>query len=119
MTLSNNMSKHNILVDLTDYFPTLVLHTVIATTQVLLKFKHTCSTYQDVHIFLAQTRPPTHADGLRGAMTIKLIRLKSLTVTSCRKPAAGSCCSPRHGDSSVLRGLQGPFSVTVPFLNYT
>lgn len=49
------------------------------------------------------------------------IHLKSLAVTSWRKPAAGSRCSPRRADSSALRrASRGPFCVTEPpFLNYT
>lgn len=85
----------------------------------LLKLKRTCSTDRDRHALAAQTRPPTLTDGLRDASTIKLIHLESLTVTSRRKPAAGSRCSLRRADSSALwrasRGLSvwpSPFLIT-------
>lgn len=69
---------------------------------------------------LKQALPHTHTDGLRDASTIKLIHLKSLTVTSRRKPAAGCCCSLKRADSTALcRASRGPFCVTEPFLNYT
>lgn len=79
----------------------------------LHKLKHTWS----AGILVAQTRPPTHTDGLRDASTIKLIHLKSPTVTSRWKPAAGSRCSLRHVDSSALcRASQGLSVWPSPFL---
>lgn len=71
-------SQDNFLVDFTDYSFDLSSEAIHSSS----KLKDRCITDRARHAFEAQTRPPTLTDGLRDASTIKLIHLKSLTVTS-------------------------------------
>jgi len=56
----------------------------------LLTLKHTHSTDRGRHA--AETHTHTHTDGRRDASTVKLIHLKSLTVTSQKKPVFSEVC---------------------------
>lgn len=71
-------SQDNFLVHFTDYSFDLSSEATHSSS----KLKHTCITDRARHGYEAQTRSPTLTDGLRDASTIKLIHLKSLTITS-------------------------------------